>query len=307
MTDQFNPPPDSVEIDRSPFSLKTSVVLLILGVGVGYTITTMFAVVVTAVMLMSGPSIPADVFMKLGLLVGTVSFIAPAYYYMRYCHKHPVHVFRLRPVPPSVLASTVALALGLFVVTDAIDRMIAPTINAFLDSTIGTLSPELLSDRILEKIMAEFTIKHWLSGTILILAAVVAAGVCEEMLLRGMFQQALESRWPAGRAILISSLVFAFIHLNPWGGIQIFIIALFLGLVAWKTGSILPTVLMHGVNNLLAIVIHNIGPDRLTWYGNDQTIETPALIGGVVLLLIGGFGIMAKPRGNGSIPTPHQI
>lgn len=277
--------------DRSPFNLGTSVVLLVIGVGIGYTVTTMIGLGAMAMSLMSAPVLLTDVVMKTGLLIGTVSFIVPAYVYMRHSKKKPVPVFRLQRVGLSTLFFTVLLIAGLFVVTDAIDRAIAPSINGFLDRTIGTLSPELQSERILQRQTEEFTIRHWFSGMLLILAAVGAAGVCEEMLLRGMFQQALETRCSAVWAIVVSSLVFSLIHLNPWGGLQIFVAAVVLGWVAWRTGSIVPTILMHGLNNLAAIVIQNTDPQSLLWYGDKQAISTQALIGGIVLLGIGGTGV----------------
>lgn len=109
--------------------------------------------------------------------------------------------------------------------------------------------------------------------------------------MRGMFQGALEKKYSAMTAIIISSLVFSMIHLNPWGGIQIFVIALFLGIVAWRTNSIIPTIIMHGMNNGSVILFNNLEPETIAWYGDTTHMETTVVIVGLLLALVGLVGI----------------
>lgn len=282
---------ESIERDATPFSLKASVILLIVGVGVGYMITSMFAAASFAVTYMAKLNWLGSFISKFGLLVGTLSFILPAFFYMKRQRKLLVPTFRINTISTNVLLSTLIFSLGLFVATDAVDRVVAPVINGFLDRTIGTLSPELMSDRILEKLMQEFKLNDWITGSMLVLAAVFAAGFAEEMLMRGMFQGALEKKYSAAAAIIISSLVFSMIHLNPWGGIQIFVIALFLGIVAWRTNSIVPTIIMHGMNNGLVILFNNLEPETVAWYGDKTQIESNVMIIGLLLAFVGLLGI----------------
>ncbi|NUM79994.1 CPBP family intramembrane metalloprotease [bacterium] len=282
---------ESIERDATPFSLKASVILLIVGVGVGYMITSMFAAASFAVTYMAKLNWLGSFISKFGLLVGTLSFILPAFFYMKRQRKLLVPTFRINTISTNVLLSTLIFSLGLFVATDAVDRVVAPVINGFLDRTIGALSPELMSDRILEKLMQEFKLNDWITGSMLVLAAVFAAGFAEEMLMRGMFQGALEKKYSAAAAIIISSLVFSMIHLNPWGGIQIFVIALFLGIVAWRTNSIVPTIIMHGMNNGLVILFNNLEPETVAWYGDKTQIESNVMIIGLLLAFVGLLGI----------------
>lgn len=282
---------ESIERDPTPFSLKASVILLIVGVGVGYMITSMFAAASFAVTYLAKLNWLGSFISKFGLLIGTLSFILPAFFYMKRQRKLFVPTFRMNAISANVLWSTLIFSVGLFVATDALDRIVAPVINGFLDRTIGALSPELMSDRILEKLMQEFKLNDWVTGTMLILAAVFAAGFAEEMLMRGMFQGALEKKYSAAAAIIISSLVFSMIHLNPWGGIQIFVIALFLGIVAWRTNSIVPTIIMHGMNNGLVVLFNNLEPETAAWYGDKTQIESNVLIVGLLLALVGLVGI----------------
>ncbi|KAB2878558.1 CPBP family intramembrane metalloprotease [bacterium] len=288
--------------DTSPFLPATATGLLVASVIFGYIVTMLFAVAGIMSSSMDTGKGVGDLILKIGLLVGTICFVVPAYWYTRRENKSIKAIFRFHPVSSKTLILSCVLALGLVVVTDTIDRWIAPMINSYLDSTIGALSPELMSDKILEKMKEEFKITGFMSGSLLILAAVFAAGICEEMLIRGMFQGAMENKMNAVWAVVISSLVFSLIHINPWGGVQIFIIAIFLGVIVWRTGSIIPSIIMHAMNNFLVIVFNNLDPESLIWYGDEKHIE-PVLVGiGIAFLIVGIIGlwnISAKDRISG--------
>jgi HAD superfamily hydrolase (TIGR01509 family) len=88
-------------------------------------------------------------------------------------------------------------------------------------------------------------------------ALVVAAPLAEETWFRGfLFEGILRSRLGAKGAIYLSALWWACIHLQyDWYGIAtIFVAGLFLGYVRLKTGSILVTMFLHGLMNLIATV-----------------------------------------------------
>jgi membrane protease YdiL (CAAX protease family) len=290
-----------IPADETPFDLTASIVVLIVSVTFGFTLTTLLAVAAMPGITDSSAALSGAV-SKFILLVGTVAFIVPAYFYMRYVKKDLAVTFRFHRVSSKTILFTILLSLGLVVLTDALDKGISPWINNFLDQTIGTLSPELRSEKIIARMAQEFKLNNLASGLLLILAAVAAAGFCEEMLLRGMFQGALEKKMNAAAAIAISSFVFALIHFNPWGGVQIFILAIFLGLVAWETNSIIPTIIMHGLNNLLVIVFNNVDPASLTWYGDEKHIESYVIIIGSLLTAIGLAGIFGARASRNSIP-----
>ena len=284
MEEITTPPEKSLE------SLDTgmSILLLIAGVCFG------FAVTLAGVWVMD---ISKGVWNKVDLVLGTFSFIVPAALYTRLKKLSFTRVFRFNTVSWKIISFTFLLTFGLVIVTDTLDHWIAPSINAFLDSTIGTLSPELQSEKILAKLQEEMMIHDLTTGILLVLAAVIGAALCEEMLMRGMFQGALEKNMSPAFAIAISSFVFSLIHINPWGGIQIFVLAVFLGTLVWKTGSIWPTMIMHGTNNGLVIIFNNTDPAKLTWYGDTSHIETPIIFAGIILTLVGLLGIMRTTKG----------
>ena len=92
----------------------------------------------------------------------------------------------------------------------------------------------------------------------LVLVVVTLGPLVEELLFRGVLLSALLQRWGSTVAILLSSLVFALAHL-PGLGWQLFalpdllLLALALAWLRLRSGSIWPSVIAHGTNNLLAV------------------------------------------------------
>ena len=78
--------------------------------------------------------------------------------------------------------------------------------------------------------------------------------LCRGMILRGLLGNGMKPVW----AIVISAAFFAFIHLNPWQAIPAFLLGCLFGYVYYKTGSLKLTMLMHFINNGLALLLSNL-------------------------------------------------
>lgn len=89
-----------------------------------------------------------------------------------------------------------------------------------------------------------------------ILLIVLAAPVCEEVCFRGMLFGGLRERLPRIAAALISGLVFGALHIT--NGVEVIppLIAFgfVLALLYEKTGSIVPGILLHMLNNSVALL-----------------------------------------------------
>jgi len=81
--------------------------------------------------------------------------------------------------------------------------------------------------------------------------------VCEEIFFRGFCQTSLAARWGNTPAILISALIFAMLHGNPWYIHLYFILGIFLGWTYAATGSLVIPIICHMVNNVWTIVINH--------------------------------------------------
>jgi len=92
----------------------------------------------------------------------------------------------------------------------------------------------------------------------LALMAVSLGPLAEELLFRGVLLSALLQRWGSATAILLSSVLFALMHL-PGLNWQVFavpnllLLALALAWLRLRSGSIWPGVLAHGTYNLMAV------------------------------------------------------
>lgn len=100
-----------------------------------------------------------------------------------------------------------------------------------------------------------------------LLCTVVFAPFFEEWLCRGIILRGLLGKMRPVWAIVLSALVFGLIHANLWQGIPAFFLALLLGYVYFKTGSLKLTMLMHAVNNLCSVLLMRLpGWDTATTF-----------------------------------------
>jgi membrane protease YdiL (CAAX protease family) len=88
----------------------------------------------------------------------------------------------------------------------------------------------------------------------LAVTTVVAAPVCEEIIFRGYVQRAYE-RSGIRSGIVFGGLIFALYHLRFQGVFALIPVALGLGFVVWRTGSVYPAMLMHAAYNAIATII----------------------------------------------------
>lgn len=83
----------------------------------------------------------------------------------------------------------------------------------------------------------------------------VCVPIVEEFLFRGVVYRWMRDRFSLYGALVGSSAIFALAHLifGAAGGLQIFVIGLALAYLYERSGSLLPSMVLHGVNNGIAI------------------------------------------------------
>lgn len=100
------------------------------------------------------------------------------------------------------------------------------------------------------------------------------APIVEEVVFRGAILRTLleDSRYP-WLMIVISALLFSAVHLNPVQLPYTFVIGLLLGWMYYRTGSILPGMVYHWVNNSVAFAIgfatQNSDAQLIDLFGGD--------------------------------------
>lgn len=91
-----------------------------------------------------------------------------------------------------------------------------------------------------------------LAANILLIA--VVAPVVEETLFRGILLGSLRNYMGEWTAIIISAIVFAALHLDTAGFFSKFALGIGLGYLYRKHQSIYPSMALHAINNLLAVL-----------------------------------------------------
>ncbi len=86
------------------------------------------------------------------------------------------------------------------------------------------------------------------------LALSVGPAISEELAFRGVILQGLRSRLGAVSAVVVTSVLFGAIHLDILQGLGAIVTGIYLGYLTVRSGSILPAMVAHGVNNLWATV-----------------------------------------------------
>jgi membrane protease YdiL (CAAX protease family) len=82
-----------------------------------------------------------------------------------------------------------------------------------------------------------------------ILLIALLPGFVEEVFYRGFLLRGFVLRWRPGTSILATSVLFAVVHGDVAWALAIFPLGLWLGWVAWRTGSVMMTFLMHASVN----------------------------------------------------------
>jgi ABC-2 type transport system permease protein/sodium transport system permease protein len=120
-------------------------------------------------------------------------------------------------------------------------------------------------------------------------------GVVEELFFRGYLFSALRARTSAAGTIVITSLLFGLFHLvglegfSPERGLVSTLMGFLLGWVAWRTGSVLPGMLLHGCHNGLLILLTYGQPSAAAEPGIPEHHPWYLLAGAAVVVPVGLF------------------
>ena len=131
---------------------------------------------------------------------------------------------------------------------------------------------------------ADFTIKQPSAAAIILQAAytILAAPLIEEILYRGMILSVL-SKYGKSPAILLSALCFGLMHGNIPQAAGAFISGLLYAIVAVESGSIVPSIIMHSFNNLMA---------ELTDLTVAMGIDNNGTIVTCIIVVVGFIGLL---------------
>lgn len=99
--------------------------------------------------------------------------------------------------------------------------------------------------------------------TVLLLLAVMPA-VCEELAFRGFIFGGLLRQQGVLRAIVVSALFFGFTHSLLQQSIAASLMGVVLGFIAWRTGGVVCTIIVHVINNTLSLSLAWCGANAVS-------------------------------------------
>lgn len=107
-----------------------------------------------------------------------------------------------------------------------------------------------------------------------ILVIGISAGICEEVLFRGVIQRGFE-RLGAVKSILITAFLFGLLHLDFQRLFGTFLLGALIGFLVYRSNSIISGMFAHFINNSLAVAITFFAL-KATDFMKQKGVEMPA-------------------------------
>lgn len=173
-----------------------------------------------------------------GLVSYILMFIIPIGIMRRWIDIPAKIAFPMRRLKAPVALMAVLACIGMSVLGSASYSAISMLLSAFFN--VAPVLPELPQP---VGIPATAVYILWLT---------VAASILEELMFRGVIMQSLR-RFGDLFALICSSILFSLAHHNLVQGPNAFLLGLVIGFFTLRTGSLKTGMLMHFINNLLAV------------------------------------------------------
>jgi membrane protease YdiL (CAAX protease family) len=192
----------------------------------------------------SGPAVPR--MLVLELLIGV-----PVLVFVLSHHINLKNIFLLSGVKARIWLLGIPVGAGLALLLNEVNWL------------VQTILP--VPDRVVQGLNDMFTVSSVAEGVLLALVVVVAGAIVEEAIFRGFFFVSLYRVADTTQAVLVSAFVFAAAHFNPWSFVGLLILGVTLGVIAWRTRSIFPGMVVHGIINGLGMGLIYIRESQVSW------------------------------------------
>ena len=153
---------------------------------------------------------------------------------------------------------------------------------------------DMLDKLVEESYLQLLTANNLFEYIIVILTVSVTPAICEEIFFRGFVQKSFEYKQRPFTAILLTSLFFGLYHFNPYGLLPLIVLGMYLGFAVYKSNSIVVPIILHFLNNFIAIIAFFIfGEEELLQsnFVDPEAINSHILTFTVLLVLFIGFVI----------------
>ena len=222
-------------------------------------------------------------------MISLVSLTVPYLYTLKATKSTFAELISVKRVASSKLIALVMLGFG----ASALSNLASNILESFTNSLFGVQ---------FENPAPEYGTGTW-SFVLMLLCVGILPALLEEFAIRGVILGALRKKFSDTSAIVISSVLFGILH----GNLQQIPFATLLGLLlaytTIYTGSLLPAILIHAVNNTVSVILafssQNMSP---------MVSEMTSYIYFTVSLIVGicGFIMLIKSDSNAFKLSPER-
>jgi uncharacterized protein len=188
-----------------------------------------------------------------------------------------------RPSPRALLGAAL-VGVGMPSVSYVV-YIVTAVLTGRPEGAIGGLSTAFLDAALREPYLA-----------VLGLALVPAA--CEEILFRGVVLGRLAPVLGKGWAVVLSAILFAVAHLDLPAAPSRLLLGLVLGFAVLRSGSLLPAVVLHAVNNAVALALAAFVAPSVVGIGSVPSLAEADVWAEMALGVLaagGGLALLARP------------
>lgn len=142
---------------------------------------------------------------------------------------------------------------------------------------------------------------------VVLVCLALAPAVCEEFFFRGMLQRSLLINMKPWQAIVLSAVVFGAFHTISSSVIAVdrfiptTLVGLILGYIAYKSDSLLPSILLHAIHNACVSFLAHFQEtlSKQSWFPQDESIPWQWVAGGALVAAIGMALVVLAKRPSG--------
>ena len=187
----------------------------------------------------AGLLLPRDILIAELLITEFGIILVPSILYAIFRKKTLKNVFRFKKLPVTAVLKVITLAILLLPFV-AISNMITLFFISYFGKPIISVIPQAQS-------FGEFIV--------LFLVIAGSAGLCEEILFRGVILNAYESEMGKKWGAVFSGLLFGLFHLNPQNILGPILLGIMFSYLVQITGSIWAAVTAHMTNNGISVIL----------------------------------------------------
>lgn len=191
------------------------------------------------------------------LLASLLVFVLLPFLLARAVGDSPLHSFRITAPSFKTFSFVTLITLASIFPIDLLTT---------LNSHLLPVPPEILET--MQKLRPH-SLESW---TMAIAALCIVGPIGEEIVFRGILQQAALVRMGAAEAVIMSAVLFAAVHLQPFYLAGLIAVGVLLGVIFLRTGNLSACIYAHGLYNLVSLA---------TTSGGDTQTETGLTTGGL--------------------------